>query len=451
MITGLDLGGGGVARYHYDAGKQRARKIIRKQGSIEDRIYLGGYELYRRYRTGKPDDPVEEIESLHLLDGEQRLLLIDDVIETDRRHANGAPYRTVPIYRYQYSNHLGSACLELDDNAQIISYEEYHPYGTSAYRAMKSQVEAPPKRYRFTGMERDEESGLEYNSARYMLPGVARWISPDPDGLVDSQNLFELCRGNPVRLVDRQGTQSGTPPTLDEQLTEKPEPPLQQDEVAGFTGGPRNYGDEPKSTKVPEENHEVHHFDAPTKPGQVFRYTYDEATKSYTKTQLYDYLPPGTEYGPDAPPPRPTVDELLQQNRENPPAAQRVMLPWMGVTSGIGAGLLGSFMAGISYTGLMFSVFMNTFNQSMSYLKDPDNFQFNSLSFMWDTGTSPLGQVTASAIFGRWNIFNKIPVLNEAGEKMPGPTRSPGLTGATSRRPRPRSRLPVSPCPLRDQ
>jgi hypothetical protein len=94
------------------------------------------------------------------------------------------------------------------------------------------------------------------------------------------------------------------------------------------------------------------------------------------------------------------------------------MLPWMGVTSGIGAGLLGSFMAGISYTGLMFSVFMNTFNQSMSYLKDPDNFQFNSLSFMWDTGTSPLGQVTASAIFGRWNIFNKIPVLNEAGEKI---------------------------------
>ena len=40
--------------------------------------------------------------------------------------------------RYQYSNHLGSACLELDDAAEIISYEEFHPYGTSAYRLMKS-------------------------------------------------------------------------------------------------------------------------------------------------------------------------------------------------------------------------------------------------------------------------------------------------------------------------
>lgn len=27
--------------------------------------------------------------------------------------------------RYQYDNHLGSACLELDENAGIVSYEEY--------------------------------------------------------------------------------------------------------------------------------------------------------------------------------------------------------------------------------------------------------------------------------------------------------------------------------------
>ena len=34
--------------------------------------------------------------------------------------------------RYQLGNHLGSAILELDDEAQIISYEEYYPYGSTS-------------------------------------------------------------------------------------------------------------------------------------------------------------------------------------------------------------------------------------------------------------------------------------------------------------------------------
>ena len=44
---------------------------------IEERIYLGGYELYRR-TVGT--EVVEEIESHHLFEGEQRVLLVDDVI-----------------------------------------------------------------------------------------------------------------------------------------------------------------------------------------------------------------------------------------------------------------------------------------------------------------------------------------------------------------------------------
>lgn len=39
------------------------------------------------------------------------------------------------LTRYVYSNHLQSASLELDEYADIISYEEYHPYGTTAFQA----------------------------------------------------------------------------------------------------------------------------------------------------------------------------------------------------------------------------------------------------------------------------------------------------------------------------
>ena len=72
------------------------------------------------------------------------------------RATTGSPAQLI---RYQFGNHLGSASLELDDQAQIISYEEYYPYGSTSYQAVRSQTEAP-KRYRYTGKERDEETGL---------------------------------------------------------------------------------------------------------------------------------------------------------------------------------------------------------------------------------------------------------------------------------------------------
>jgi RHS repeat-associated protein len=207
MINSINLGGGGTALYQYDSGKQRSRKRIVNQnggGGYWERIYLGGYERYRRY-NGNSATAVEEIESHHLFEGEQRLLLVDDVIVTNKTHADGRGYNTGLIYRYQYSNHLGSACLELDHEAAIISYEEYHPYGTSAYRAMKRDSEAPAKRYRYTGMERDEESGLSYHTARYYASDLCRWFSTDPAAIKAGVNLYLYTYANPIALKDSNG------------------------------------------------------------------------------------------------------------------------------------------------------------------------------------------------------------------------------------------------------
>ena len=51
------------------------------------------------------------------------------------------------LTRYVYSNHLQSASLELDESANIISYEEYHPYGTTAFQAKSATINAVAKRY----------------------------------------------------------------------------------------------------------------------------------------------------------------------------------------------------------------------------------------------------------------------------------------------------------------
>lgn len=208
MIHFLDLQGGGLAYYNHDAGKQRARKRLeRLGGTVEERIALGGLEIYRKFTGGVL---VEEIESIHLFEGRQRNLLIDDVLQTDNQNLN-----TGPLYRYQYNNHLGSSTLELDNQAHVISYEEYHPYGSTAYEAARSQTETP-KRYRYTGKERDEETGFSYHGARYYAPWLGRWTSCDPTGIADGTNLYMYTKASPIRYVDPSGYQSHLPLPVDD-------------------------------------------------------------------------------------------------------------------------------------------------------------------------------------------------------------------------------------------
>lgn len=200
MIHQVNLGGGGQAWYGYDAQKQRTRKRIEHNGSmVEERFYLGGMEYYRR-RVGS--ETVEEIETHHLFVEDQRVLIVEDVVGTDNSLDSGT------LYRYQYGNHLGSVGLELDEDAAVISYEEYHPYGTTAYQAKNAAVRATAKRYRYTGMERDEETGLSYHTARYYLPWLGRWGTIDPIGITDGTNLYQYNSGSPTDSTDPTGTQS---------------------------------------------------------------------------------------------------------------------------------------------------------------------------------------------------------------------------------------------------
>ena len=69
-------------------------------------------------------------ETLHIMDDKQRIALVETRTQGNDRLA---PQQLI---RYQFGNHLGSASLELDDQAQIISYEEYTPYGSTSYQAV---------------------------------------------------------------------------------------------------------------------------------------------------------------------------------------------------------------------------------------------------------------------------------------------------------------------------
>ncbi|MEM7373663.1 MAG: SpvB/TcaC N-terminal domain-containing protein [Bacteroidota bacterium] len=199
---------GGTAEttwYQYDGSGERIRKVTDNQASPgvtpmkkEERIYLGGYEVYQKHSGTHAG--LERI-SLSLIDEGHRYVMIE------RRNAidDGTEQQ---LTRYQLHNYQGSAALELDSAAQLISYEEYHPYGTTAYQARNADIKSAAKRYRFTGMERDEESGLSYHSARYYLPWLSRWLSPDPIGIDDHINVYTYTRLNPIKFVDGSGLQA---------------------------------------------------------------------------------------------------------------------------------------------------------------------------------------------------------------------------------------------------
>ncbi|KAF5437174.1 hypothetical protein C5S35_05330 [Candidatus Methanophagaceae archaeon] len=206
----VDKGGGCMAYYVYDAGGQRVRKVIEQNGMrMKERIYLGAFEIFRR---SNGSGLTLERETLHVMDDQQRVAMVET-------RTQGEDDSLPQIIRYQFGNHLGSASLELDHQAQIISYEEYYPYGSTSYQAVRSQTETP-KRYRYTGMERDEETGLNYHGARYYAGWLGRWCSCDPINLVGGINLYRYANNSPVIRVDRSGLCDPEDCTLSPEMVE---------------------------------------------------------------------------------------------------------------------------------------------------------------------------------------------------------------------------------------
>ncbi len=194
-LTQTAVARGGACYYAYDSTGRRVRQVISDGGVVYEHVYLGGWERYTRTNSG-----VVAIARNRLrVETPERLVVID----RDEGQA--------PVVRYQLSNRIGSALVELDDAANVISYEEFHPYGTSAYRAGRAAAETSLKRYRYVGKERDERTGFYYYGARYYAPWLGRFISPDPAGFVDGTNRYAYARNNPTTLTDALGRQAVEP------------------------------------------------------------------------------------------------------------------------------------------------------------------------------------------------------------------------------------------------
>lgn len=192
--------------YQYRNG-QRVRKQARRRldgvsqrWDVEETVYLPGLELRTRYveLAGQPQAPSEVLAVSTPAQGGRASVRV-------LHWETGKPATIVNNQvRYGLGNQIGSLLLEFDSNAQVISQEEYYPFGGTAVLAARSEVEVNYKVVRYSGKERDG-TGLYYYGYRYYAPWLGRWLNPDPAGLVDGLNVYRMVRNNPVSMHDAVG------------------------------------------------------------------------------------------------------------------------------------------------------------------------------------------------------------------------------------------------------
>ena len=108
------------------------------------------------------------------------------------------------IYQYSLVDQIGSNCIELDDDGEIISEEVFYSYGCTAWWAGSDRVKANSKIRRYSGKELDL-TGLYYFGFRYYVPWWCQWLNPDPNGAADGLNLYRMAANSPVTFFDGLG------------------------------------------------------------------------------------------------------------------------------------------------------------------------------------------------------------------------------------------------------
>jgi len=117
------------------------------------------------------------------------------------------------LVHYYFSDHLGTHALITDQNGDMPPQEEsdYYPYGGEIPVSGSDS-----NHYKFTGKERDTESGLDNFGARYGASSVGRFMTPDwaanPTtvpyahlGNPQSLNLYSYVENNPRTFGDPDG------------------------------------------------------------------------------------------------------------------------------------------------------------------------------------------------------------------------------------------------------
>jgi RHS repeat-associated protein len=127
-----------------------------------------------------------------------------------------------PKTSYTATDILGSPRVITDQYRQVTSRRDFLPFGEelsngTAYRSADQKfTNADSIRQRFTGYEKDQETGLDFAEARYYQNRHGRFTAVDPllasGKSADPQtfNRYAYVLNNPLILTDPTGLQAGS-------------------------------------------------------------------------------------------------------------------------------------------------------------------------------------------------------------------------------------------------
>ena len=105
---------------------------------------------------------------------------------------------------FYHGDHLGSASWITDSLGVPVQHIHYAPYGELIDNQTAASV-GYDERYKFTGKERDAETGYDFYGARYYWT-AGTWLSVDP---LSSDypwiSPYAYCGWNPIKYVDPDG------------------------------------------------------------------------------------------------------------------------------------------------------------------------------------------------------------------------------------------------------
>ena len=98
-------------------------------------------------------------------------------------------------------------CDEQGNIQELLSpnKEVSHKYNYTLFGKVSIDKEDIYNPFRFSSKREEKELGLIYFGKRYYDPDLLRWISPDPLGSLQSENLYQYCFNDPLQFFDPNG------------------------------------------------------------------------------------------------------------------------------------------------------------------------------------------------------------------------------------------------------
>ncbi|MNH03497.1 putative deoxyribonuclease RhsC [compost metagenome] len=169
--------------YRYDSLGRRIAKQAEINGEVEQKRFL-----WQGLRMLREESPGQSILYLYEPGSYAPLARVDQVEGEGQK-----------VY-YFHTDQIGTPLELTDSEGEIVWQATYRSWGEIEQLAV-NEVE---QNLRFQGQYFDAETGLHYNTFRFYVPEIGRFLTQDPIGLAGGDNLYQYAP-SPIGWIDELG------------------------------------------------------------------------------------------------------------------------------------------------------------------------------------------------------------------------------------------------------